>query len=185
MLQRNCFACHSRGGLGGPAPDVAVHFTSTRDDLGDLGRLPPPLDGVGRKFQHAALENVLRGRDPVRHYMRVRMPGFGDELARELSKLFARADADATELPASAHQDPQLAGRSDWGRELVGIKGYACITCHDINKQPSLGIGAYDLAEMPKRLRPEWTRASHVGNGERVTFPIETRENPFTRWRAG
>jgi mono/diheme cytochrome c family protein len=176
MLQRNCSACHIRGGLGGPAPEVAVHFTSTRDDLGDLGRLPPPLDGVGRKFQHAALENVLRGRDPVRHYMRVRMPGFGDELARELSKLFARADADATEPPASAHQDPQLAGRSDWGRELVGIKGYACITCHDINKQPSLGIGAYDLAEMPKRLRPEWMRDFLLNP---AAFPTGARMPPF------
>jgi len=159
MLQRNCFACHSRGGLGGPAPDVAAHFTSTKDDLGDLGRLPPLLDGVGRKIQRAALENVLRGRDPVRHYMRVRMPGFGDELARELSKLLTKADATAGERPTLAHEkDPKVAGSGEWGRELVGIKGYACIACHDINRQPSLGIGAYDLAEMPKRLRPEWMR---------------------------
>jgi mono/diheme cytochrome c family protein len=159
MLQRNCFACHARGGLGGPAPDVAVHFTSTKDDLGDLGRLPPPLDGVGRKIQRAALENVLRGREPVRSYMRVKMPGFGDDLTRELSKLFATADADPNERPSLAREkDPNLIGTSEWGRELVGIKGYACIACHDINRQASLGIGAYDLAEMPKRLRPEWMR---------------------------
>ncbi|MEZ0276221.1 MAG: c-type cytochrome, partial [Roseimicrobium sp.] len=108
MLQRNCFACHARDGLGGPAPDVAVHFTSTKDDLGDLGRLPPPLDGVGAKFQRPALENVLRGRDPVRHYMRVRMPGFGEELARSLSIMLAKNDADVKPhtAPIVVHKDP-------------------------------------------------------------------------------
>ncbi|MEA3213525.1 MAG: hypothetical protein QOE70_6582 [Chthoniobacter sp.] len=181
MLQRNCFACHARDGFGGPAPDVAAHFTSTKDDLGDLGRLPPPLDGVGRKFQRAALENVLRGRDPVRHYMRVRMPGFGEDVARELSKLFARADADANERPALAHEkNPDLAGRNAWGRELVGTGGYACITCHDLNGCPSLGIGAYDLAEMPKRLRPEWMRDFLINP---AAFPTGARMPPF--WPEG
>ncbi len=181
MLQRNCFACHVRGGLGGPTPEIAVHFTSTKDDLGDLGRLPPPLDGVGRKLQRAALENVLRGRDPVRTYMRVKMPGFGDELARELSKLLASADADANEKAALArNKDPNLTGRSEWGRELVGIKGYACITCHNINKQPSLGIGAYDMAEMPKRLRPEWMRDFLLNP---TAFPTGARMPPF--WPGG
>ncbi len=155
MLQRNCFACHSRGG---PTPDIGIHFTSTKDDLGDLGRLPPALDGVGRKFIGSALGAILRGRDPVRTYMRVKMPGFGDELANEMGKLLSRADADASEKALVRPKDPAHAGTTEWGREMVGIKGYACIICHDINGQPSLGIGAYDLAQMPKRLRPEWMR---------------------------
>lgn len=180
MLQRNCFACHARAGMGGPVPAAAVHFTSTKDDLGDLGRLPPPLDGVGRKFQPAALENVLRGRDPVRSYMRVRMPGFGDEFARTLSKLLASADADPKELPVVASKNPDLAGRSEWGRELVGIKGYACIACHNINGQASLGIGAYDLAEMPKRLRPEWMRDFLLNP---AAYPTGTRMPSF--WPGG
>ncbi len=158
MLQRNCFACHVRDGLGGPAGDIAAHFKSTKDDLGDLGRLPPPLDGVGRKFQRSALEAVMRGRDPVRTYMQVRMPNFGDDVARALSRYFAIVDMDANEKPMPARDHPELTGRGEWGRELVGIKGYACIACHNLNGQASLGIGAYDLAEMPKRLRPEWMR---------------------------
>lgn len=158
MLQRDCFSCHARDSIGGPAPEIAEHFTSTKDDLGDLGRLPPPLDGVGRKFQRGALENVLRGRDPVRKYMRVRMPDFGEELARELSALLAKADADPNERPALAQENPNQVGRNEWGRELVGTSGYACIACHDLHGHASLGLGAYDLAEMPKRLRPEWVR---------------------------
>lgn len=180
MLQRNCFACHVRGGMGGPAKDIAVHFTSSKDDLGDLGRLPPPLDGVGRKFKPAALEGILRGRDPVRAYMRVKMPGFGDELALEMSRLLDKSDKDAKEQPFAAHKNPDLAGTNAWGREIVGIKGYACIICHDINGQPSLGIGAYDLARMPKRLRPEWMRDFLMNP---VAFPTGARMPPF--WPGG
>lgn len=180
MLQRNCFACHQREGLGGPAADVAAHFTSTKDDLGDLGRLPPPLDGVGRKLQRPALERVLGGRDLVRGYMRVRMPGFGDDLAKGLSQMLARADADLGEKRYAVSKDSGHAGRNDWGREIVGTSGYACIVCHDINKQPSLGIGAYDLAEMPKRLRPEWMRDFLLNP---AGFPTGSRMPPF--WPAG
>lgn len=158
MLQRNCFACHQRDGLGGPAAEIAVHFTSTRDDLGDLGRLPPPLDGVGRKLQTPALENVVRGRQLVRKYMRVRMPDFGPELAPHLAALFARADAAPNEKPTPAKSEPNQVGRNAQGRDIVGIHGYACIACHELYGHPSLGIGAYDMAEMPKRLRPEWMR---------------------------
>ena len=158
MLQRNCFACHQRDGLGGPAPEVAVHFTSNRDDLGDLGRLPPPLDGVGRKLQQSAVENVLRGEQLVRKYMRVRMPDFGPELSPHLAALFATADADPQEKPTPAKSEPNRVGRNADGREIVGTRGYACIACHELYGHPSLGIGAYDMAEMPKRLRPEWMR---------------------------
>lgn len=180
MLQRNCFACHSRDGLGGPTPDIGIHFTSTKDDLGDLGRLPPALDGVGRKFIGSALGAILRGRDPVRTYMRVKMPGFGDELANEMGKLLSRADADASERPYVRPKDPAHAGSAEWGREMVGIKGYACIICHDINGQPSLGIGAYDLAQMPKRLRPEWMRDFLMNPSG---FPTGSRMPPF--WPGG
>ena len=76
---------------------------------------------MGRKIQRAALESILRGRDPVRHYMRLRMPGFGDKLARELSKLFAAADADPNERPSLVREkDPNFIGTSEWGRELIG-----------------------------------------------------------------
>ncbi|HSJ02722.1 MAG: c-type cytochrome [Verrucomicrobium sp.] len=182
MLQRNCFACHSRDGMGGPTAGIAVHFTSTKDDLGDLGRLPPPLDGVGRKFQKTALESVLRGKDPVRTYMRVRMPGFDDDLAKALPALLAKADADAREIRFLTHKEtnPDMIGRTEWGRELVGTGGYACIVCHDINGQPSLGIGAYDLAQMPKRLRPEWMRDFLLNPGG---FATGSRMPPF--WPQG
>jgi mono/diheme cytochrome c family protein len=176
MLQRNCFACHSRGGGGGPAPELAVHFTSTRDDLGDQGRFPPPLDGVGRKLQPWALESIIQGKNPVRSYMRVRMPDFGEEAAARLTALFAAADADPNEKPTAAKDNPNQVGRNDPGRELVGTKGYACIACHELHGHPSLGIGAYDLAEMPRRLRPEWMRDFLINP---AAFPTGARMPSF------
>jgi mono/diheme cytochrome c family protein len=176
MLQRNCFACHIRDGLGGPTSEVAEFFTSTRDDLGDLGRLPPPLDSVGRKLQPSAFETILRGQNLVRTYMRVRMPDFGPELAEHLGPLFTKADFDPQEIATIAVREPNKVGRNEAGRELVGTKGYACISCHDLHGHKSLGIGAYDLAEMPKRLRPEWMRDFLLNP---ATFPTGTRMPAF------
>jgi mono/diheme cytochrome c family protein len=158
MLQRHCFACHVRDGIGGPGAEIAEHFTSTRDDLGDQGRIPPQLDGVGRKLQQPVIAELLRGQNLVRKYMRVRMPDFGPELAEHLSELLARADADPNEVPTIGKVNPNQVGRNEAGREVVGTKGFSCISCHDLHGHASLGIGAYDLAEMPKRLRPEWMR---------------------------
>ncbi len=180
MLQRNCFACHARENLGGPAPGIAAHFTSTRDDLGEQGSKPPPLDGAGRKLHEPALARILRGQDPVRTYMQVKMPDFGPELSEHLSPLLARIDADPNEEPATAKANPNQVGRNEAGREIVGTKGYACITCHSLHGHPSLGIGAYDMAEMPKRLRPEWMRDFLLNPG---AFPTGTRMPAF--WPGG
>ena len=180
MLQRNCFACHVRDGIGGPSPQIAEFFTSTRDDLGDLGRLPPPLDAVGRKLVPEAFATILRGQNLVRTYMRVRMPDFGPELAEHLGPLFGQADADPNETPALAKSDPNKVGRNEAGRQLVGTAGYSCIACHDLHGHKSLGIGAYDLAEMPKRLRPEWMRDFLLNP---AAFPTGTRMPAF--WPKG
>ena len=176
LLQRNCFACHMRDGIGGPKPEIAEFFTSTRDDLGDQGRLPPPLDGVGRKLQQPVLAEVLRGQNLVRKYLRVRMPDFGPELAEYLSDLLARADADPNEVPTIGKVNPNQVGRNEAGREIVGTKGFSCISCHDLHGHASLGIGAYDLAEMPKRLRPEWMRDFLLNP---AAFPTGTRMPAF------
>ncbi len=176
LLQRNCYACHARGGTGGPAQEVAVHFTSTKDDLGDLGRLPPPLDGVGRKLQPWALQAILRGKSRVRNYMRVRMPDFGEALSPHLAGLLAQADRDPKEEPSPATANPNQVGRNDPGRALVGTGGYACIACHSLHGHPSLGIGAYDLAEVPRRLRPEWVRDFLLNP---AAFPTGTRMPAF------
>ena len=75
-----CHQCHPREGVGQPSAATMGHFTSSGEDLGDEGRLPPHLNGVGRKLQPEALETILLGQGAVRPYLNTRMPNWGSQL---------------------------------------------------------------------------------------------------------
>lgn len=158
LLGLNCYACHQRDGLGGPEAGRALFFQTTGDDLEDEGRFPPGLQGVGRKLLPDALKKVLRGEYPVRAYMSTRMPDFGDHNAAALTEALVAADLTGDIVPTPRDNNPNLVGRSPWGRELIGINGLGCINCHDLGGNKSLGIRAVDLMHAPKRLWPEWFR---------------------------
>jgi len=158
MRQLNCTACHTRDGLGKPDPARDPLFTTTGNDLGDEGRLPPLLTGVGAKLTEPALYNVLRGEDVMRPYMTTRMPDFGEAHAKFLVRHLVDADARPNVKPTPRDGQENKVGRNQYGRELMGIKGLNCITCHQLGGHKSLGIQAMDLAHSPNRLRPEWFR---------------------------
>jgi cytochrome c551/c552 len=46
LTAMNCYACHDRNGVGGPTHDTNRFFIGN-EALGDAGRLPPPLTGIG------------------------------------------------------------------------------------------------------------------------------------------
>ncbi|MEZ6044515.1 MAG: hypothetical protein R3C11_02820 [Planctomycetaceae bacterium] len=46
----NCYACHERNNLGGPEGERDAFFLSTIPEMGDEGRRPPGLTGVGDKL---------------------------------------------------------------------------------------------------------------------------------------
>ena len=158
MRQLNCKACHTRDGLGKTDPARNSLFTTTGNDLGDEGRIPPSITGVGAKLTETALHKTLRGEGAIRPYMTTRMPDFGEThakfLVQHLTTADARADVKATPRDGKENE----VGRNQYGRELMGIKGLNCITCHQLGGNKSLGIQAMDLASSPKRLRPEWFR---------------------------
>ena len=158
MRQLNCTTCHTRDGLGKPDPARNSLFTTTGNDLGDEGRIPPSITGVGAKLTETALHKTLRGEGAIRPYMTTRMPDFGEAhakfLVQHLTTADARADVKATPRDGKENE----VGRNQYGRELMGIKGLNCITCHQLGGNKSLGIQAMDLASSPKRLRPEWFR---------------------------
>ena len=158
MRQLNCTACHVRDGLGKPDPTRDKFFVTTGNDLGDEGRLPPLLTGVGAKLTDSALHKVLRGEEAVRPYMTTRMPDFGEIHAKFLKRHFATADVRPNVKPTPRDGKENQVGRNKYGRELVGVKGLNCITCHQLGGRKSLGIQAMDLAHSPGRLRPEWFR---------------------------
>jgi mono/diheme cytochrome c family protein len=153
MVRLDCFACHSRAGYGGPTPSRADYFTTLTDaDLGDEGRLPPHLTGVGDKLRAAWLREVLVQRGAVRPYMATRMPQFGAANVVQLVAEFGAADAPP--LPAW----PVVRGSAEMGRRLVGTNGCSCITCHRYGGRPSLTLSVMDLTQMAKQLKPEWFR---------------------------
>jgi len=174
----NCYACHNRDGRGGTIPAVATTdedgepilkdaardamFTSGVQEMGDEGRLPPTLTGVGDKLTGGFLREVLveGGRDRGAS-MHTLMPKWHTTVAEPLAKLLAE-DA-KTPVPV-----PDLAGHAaveieEQGRGLVGSKSLGCIKCHSFGGDKGQSLGVIDMVRMPHRLRHEWFLA-YVAN---------------------
>ena len=155
----NCLACHQRRigdvEVGGPDAVRAAHFRVVgNQDLGDEGRFPPPLHGVGGKLKPDALHAVLTGeRFHVRRdFMEVRMPGIPADAAGRLAAALDAADA----APGDLDEPSPSSAAVDDGFELLGTGGMGCVTCHDIHVNPAAGISTIDLATAYDRLRPGW-----------------------------
>ena len=147
----NCIACHSRGGAGGPSADRSPYFISVGEvDLGDEGRIPPHLNGVGGKLRAEWLSDVLLNKAVARPYVATRMPQFGADNVGGLVKAFAMADGPVPADPTLDNTDVKM------GRKLVGTGGMSCISCHTYAGHKSLGIPAMDLTLMSKRIHSAW-----------------------------
>ena len=145
----NCIACHERDGKGGPDAARKPYFQGDHN-LGDTGRYPPPLTGVGGKLRPEWLAKVLAGENRVRPYLKTKMPQYGAATA-ELGKLLGVADARVA-LKFEGGDDTA-------GRKLMGTQGGAgCITCHSWSDRPSLGIHGPDLSNVAARLQEGWLR---------------------------
>lgn len=155
MARMNCFACHTREGKGGPTDARLAYFRVFGDvDMGDEGRIPPHLTGVGGKLRADWIHEVLVNKGFVRPYMTTRMPQFKEQNITGLPGLFDRADSPPTQLAA-----PETTLReAKFGRKLVGVGGLACISCHTFADHKSLGIPAIDLTSMTRRLKYDWFR---------------------------
>lgn len=154
LTAMNCFACHDRDGIGGPVPETNPYFVGD-EALGDSGRLPPPLTGIGHKLQPAWIEGVFSGAkgSRIRPYLKTRMPNYPAH-AKELATWLEKIDAEPDAKPLV-----ETPGDLEAGRKLLGIVGGTnCITCHVWDGNRSLGIQALDLGALDKRLRPEWFR---------------------------
>jgi len=145
----NCIACHERDGKGGPDAARKPYFQGDHN-LGDTGRYPPPLTGIGGKLRPEWLAKVLAGENRVRPYLKTKMPQYGAATA-ELGKLLGVADA----RPPLKFEG----GDDTAGRKLMGTQGGAgCITCHSWGDRPSLGVQGPDLSNIAARLQEGWLR---------------------------
>ena len=156
MTVFNCFACHQRNGLGGPEAARNAFFTTSIPEMGDEGRLPPPLNGVGDKLTKVTLERIQNHGSDDRPYMRVSMPKFGEgKLAGLLSGVVVLDEK--TAAPAVTFEEPESRIKST-GRHLVGDQGLACVKCHTFGGIRATGIQAINLQTMSSNLREDWFR---------------------------
>jgi len=148
-----CTACHSRDGLGGVSVERNAFFQTTNLNLGDQGRIPPSLSGVGAKLQEKWMREVLTTGRAIRPYMKTRMPQFGENNIGHLVELFQGNDL----LPPIDH--PAVENRDTsrkLGHEIVGNQGLNCVACHTYQYKQSDTMPAVDLTEMAERLKKDW-----------------------------
>jgi len=163
-LQRfNCLGCHERDGRGGVGPGRAPFFeTLGQIDLGDEGRLPPPLTGVGVRLTPGWFAKVFSGSGTIRPFMRARMPIYPPAATKPLAGWMRAADrqeADGAGTVASwpPPGDDVAAG----GAALEGaarILDAGCIQCHPIGDHTLPGVVGVNLADVTRRVEPTWFR---------------------------
>ena len=175
----NCYACHNRDGIGGPDEARSDYFQSLVEiDLGDEGRIPPTLTGVGAKLKAEALKDLLQhGDHHVRgRYMATRMPGFGAANVSTLAEHLTEVDAweGLTEEPPFSEENVEI------GKKFVGVTGVACVICHGVAGQKGLGIEGIDLSTAYARLNPGWFEKFLANPG---AFNKDTRMPAF--WPEG
>lgn len=159
MSRLNCYACHDRHGKGGPEDPRAQFFgvnDPTSESLGQLAHLPPNLDNTGRKLTPGWLEKILWGENgSVRPYMDTRMPNFGRAQTEMLIAAFAKADepGEPVKIDVSGLAKHH---RAELGRQLLGAKGLACVSCHGLKDRKSLGPPVIRLTHTVERLQPQY-----------------------------
>lgn len=175
MQRDGCTSCHRRDTHEGLSASVRERLVEV-EDLGEEGVLPPDLSSVGRRLRKQWLTRVVAEGHKVRDYVRVRMPAYGAERAAHYAELFAAVDA-----PGLVDQEVAFsADAATFGRDLAGVSGRNCISCHRVAGHASLGPQGMDLTLQHRRLRPGWMR-------EWLLHPTQLRPN--TRmpalWPAG
>lgn len=174
MLQLNCFACHERDRhldgevvgnsqgsvqgnvLGGVGRYRKPYFeTIGRVDLGDEGRLPPPLTGVGRKLLPGAIQAALGAKAVARRpYMTIRMPAYHPDTVASLIRGLPEADRVDSSDAAKVFDAPQQ-DMAEIGRELVNT---GCVECHTFRGESLPGVIGTDVNDAGSRLQPQWFR---------------------------
>ncbi|MCI0642677.1 MAG: c-type cytochrome [Gemmataceae bacterium] len=150
----NCCACHDRDSLGGVESGLNNFFQSTQKEMGDEGRIPPTLSGVGAKLTSKYLHKVIAEGSTDRPYMLTRMPKFGAANVRHLAIAIEAADPVAPVPPVAFSVTPKKA-KSE-GRHMVGGQAFGCIKCHNFREFKGGGVQGINMTILHERLRREW-----------------------------
>ena len=154
LTQLNCIACHQRGDLGGVSEAMDAHFTGADPNLGNQGRIPPHLTGVGAKLKPDWMRKVLLHGESARPYLHTRMPKFGSTNVEPLIDLFGKVDRLD---PPGIHRVKDAKLAKNEGMKLAGSRGgLNCVACHTFRLESAAPIKALDLTTMTDRLQETW-----------------------------
>lgn len=150
----NCYACHLRDGKGGIEEARQEFFKTTQVEMGDEGRIPPGLDGVGAKIEPGYFKRIFDVGVKDRPYMITRMPRFGARNVVVVAVAFAAIDPlEPVAVPAFADSPRRV---KSVGRFLTGGEALGCIKCHNFKGIAAEGVQAVDMTVMTRRLRRDW-----------------------------
>ncbi|MCA9269622.1 MAG: c-type cytochrome, partial [Planctomycetales bacterium] len=153
LARANCYACHTRDGRGGVGAAQWDYFRTVGNvDIGDEGRIPPPLSGVGGKLTAAWMAKVLAGKAAIRPHMAARMPVFGKVLVDGLPEEFQAVDLPHGDAPPR-WPPVDAAAMQAAGRELMNN---GCIQCHAVAGRRMTGVVGVEISQIDQRLRPSW-----------------------------
>ncbi len=154
MLKLNCLACHERDSKGGVGRYRRPYFeTVGHVDIGDEGRLPPPLTAVGQKLQPDWLARVLKGTGDVRPHLRIRMPLFPDDQVKSLPTWLALADQESRKPASEKDVFGDVSKLAEDGRQLLDT---GCVQCHPLRGDALPGVVGTDLEGIAARVQPQW-----------------------------
>lgn len=156
LLKHNCYACHERNTLGGVGRDRKPYFETVGGiDIGDEGRLPPAITGVGKRLTINWMTMVLNGKGIIRPHMTIRMPVFPSEVTKPIPAMIAAADG-ANSKPVPVDQVFVKADREELlkaGRQLMDT---GCVQCHAFKGEALPGVVGVDLEGVTLRLHADW-----------------------------
>ena len=132
---------------------------TTQPEMGDEGRMPPPLDGVGAKLKPDYLKQILDKGVDDRPYMHTRMPGFGTANVGHLVEAFAELDKLPSRSPTVKFDRRPTQGEGGRPGTWSAAQAFGCIKCHTFNGKKAEGVQGIDMMLMPKRLKRDWFHA--------------------------
>ncbi len=155
-----CLACHAFEGRGGLPDGEHLFFQALdeRTDLGDEGRLPPDLSGVGFRLTTSWLRSLLLDGQRSRPYMAARMPAFSTAAVDGLAGCLGRREGlwPDVDYPSPPPTDAAVLA----GRLLMDTQdGLACESCHVHGERQPSGSPGLAMTAFAERLRYEWYKA--------------------------
>jgi mono/diheme cytochrome c family protein len=154
LITFNCYACHQRDKVSGMEEVWNTFFVTTQPEMGDEGRVPPSLDGVGAKIATGWLNKIFADGSKDRPYMHTRMPKFGAANVGHLTAVFEALDkVESMPRPHYTQTSGQIKAAA---RQMVGGTSLGCIKCHLFAGHKAEGVQGIDMVLMPQRLKRDW-----------------------------